>query len=262
MRVLLVDDEPLALERLEFAFRDIQGAEVVGTAADGMEALESIAALRPDLIMLDVQMPAHSGMDVARALAGGPYRPELVFVTAFEQYAPDAFAVDAADYLLKPVRFDRLRAAVERARRRQALRSVEERAAALANEVAALRTRQSPGAAFTPAYDDALWVPHRQGAVRVPVESIDWIEAARDYVMLNTSSRSHILRATMSELARRLDPAVMLRVHRSHFVRRGAVVGVERPGRGALRLRLADTVEVQVGQSYLEAVETALGLAS
>ena len=95
MRVLLVDDEPLALRRLQMAFDDIEGVEVIGTAADGDEAAHRIAALKPDLVMLDVQMPGRSGMAVASGL-GEAHRPEIVFLTAFEHYAADAFDVDAA----------------------------------------------------------------------------------------------------------------------------------------------------------------------
>src|SRR3546814_17091564 len=111
MRVLLVDDEALALDRLRTFFDNIDGVEVVGQAQDGDEALAEIARLTPDLVILDVQMPGKSGLRAAAALAVEP-RPELVFVTAHEHYDPDAFAVDAAEYLLKPVRFARLRQAV------------------------------------------------------------------------------------------------------------------------------------------------------
>src|SRR5688572_33193144 len=104
LRVLLVDDEPLALDRLVALFRQLPDVEVVGTAGDGKEAAEAIATLRPDLVMLDVQMPEKSGLAVAADMAMEE-RPEIVFVTAFEQFAPDAFEVDATDYLLKPVRF-------------------------------------------------------------------------------------------------------------------------------------------------------------
>lgn len=108
LHVLFVDDEPLALRRLETLFGDIDDVEVVSTASTDGEAEERIAKLRPDLVMLDISMPQKSGIRVAADLVADP-RPEIIFVTAFEQYAPDAFEVDAADYLLKPVRFDRLR---------------------------------------------------------------------------------------------------------------------------------------------------------
>lgn len=256
MRVLLVDDEPLALDRLKVGFGAIEGVEVAGTASDGIEAAEQIRALKPDLVILDIQMPGRSGMEIARALRPGEHRPEIIFVTAFERFAADAFEVEAADYLLKPVAFDRLRLGVERARRRRALRDAEGRVA----ELEAMRAEARPAPVEEIPYDQGIWVPGRQGAVLVPVTTIDWIEAARDYVLLNTSLKSHILRARMNDIEKRLDPAVMLRIHRSHIVRIGAVVGVERPGKGALRVVLSDGAVLQVGPNYQASVETTLKL--
>lgn len=254
MRVLLVDDEALALDRLAIFFADIEDADVVGRARDGDEALEQIKALTPDLVILDVQMPGKNGLRAAADIDVEP-RPEIVFVTAHEHYAPDAFDVDAADYLLKPVRFDRLRQAVDRARRRKSLRAVEARAGALEEEVAALKA----GAAPRPHDDDGFWVPERHGQRRVPIGAIDWIEAARDYVLLHTSMRSHLLRITMAALEERLAGSPLLRVHRSAFVRPDKVVEVKRIGR-ALCLVLGGGAEVQVGPSYVGPVKAALGL--
>ncbi|HSX56055.1 MAG TPA: LytTR family DNA-binding domain-containing protein [Sphingomonas sp.] len=241
MRVLLVDDEPPALDRLTAFFTNIPGTEIVGTAANGIEAQAAIERLRPDLVMLDIQMPEMGGLALAGTL---PFdeRPEIVFVTAFEQFAPDAFEVEAADYLLKPVRLDRLRQAVERAKRRQAGR----RAA-----------HQSVPAAPSN-FDEALWVPLRDGQTRVPVASIDWIEAAGDYAMLHTSLRSHLLRTTMSALEKRIDPAELMRVHRSAFVRLTRVVEMRRIDKWLLTLVLSDGAEVAVGPNYAKAVTAAL----
>lgn len=247
LRVLLVDDEPLALDRLVALFRQLPEVEIVGTAGDGQEASQAIAALRPDLVMLDIQMPEKSGLAVAADLPVGE-RPELVFVTAFEQFAPDAFEVEATDYLLKPVRFDRLRHAVERAKRRRALQD------------AAATARPAASARPDTAYDDAIWVQVRNGSLRVPVETIDWIEAARDYVMLHTATRSHIHRATMGALQRRLDPAQLMRVHRSAFVRMSLVTGLQRHANGGMTLTVRDGASVQVGPSYVEAVNAQLRL--
>jgi len=241
MRVLLVDDEPPALDRLTAFFTNIPGTEIVGTAANGIEAQAAIERLRPDLVMLDIQMPEMGGLALAGTL---PFdeRPEIVFVTAFEQFAPDAFEVEAADYLLKPVRLDRLRQAVERAKRRQTGR----RAAHQGLPVAPSN------------FDEALWVPLRDGQTRVPVASIDWIEAAGDYAMLHTSLRSHLLRTTMSALEKRIDPAELMRVHRSAFVRLTRVVEMRRIDKWLLTLVLSDGAEVAVGPNYAKAVTAAL----
>lgn len=241
MRVLLVDDEAAALERLQIMFANLQNVEVVGTATDGVRAASAIEELRPDLVMLDIQMPELTGLALAGRLSNAEERPEIVFVTAFEHFAPDAFDVEAADYLLKPVRLDRLRQAVERARRR--------------------RTMQSPAPASpsTSPYERAFWVQARAGQVKVPVESIDWIEAAGDYAMLHTATRGWLYRCTMSNLAERLDPAELTRVHRGAFVRLSKVAEVKREGRWQISLLLQDGVQVPVGPNYAKEVLEKLG---
>lgn len=240
LKVLLVDDEPLALKRLEALFADVDGTEVIGSAADGDEAEQQIAALQPDLVMLDISMPGKSGLRVATDLAGDK-RPEIVFVTAFEQYAPDAFEVEAADYLLKPVRFDRLRQAVERARRRQTMRSAVE-------QLASVPAPSGNG------QDDAIWVQVSTGQLRLPIDQIEWIEAAKDYVLLHTATRSFIHRMSMTALEDRLDPAQLMRVHRSTFVRPALVTGVQRLGKGLIALEMKDGAVIQVGPNYVKAV--------
>ena len=133
LRLLIVDDEALAVDRLRELLGAIEDVEIVGTASNARDAGAAIASLRPDLVLLDIQMPGGSGMSLASDLPQDE-RPEIVFVTAFENFAPDAFAVDAADYLLKPVRFDRLRQAIIRARRRIDLVAAAARGEALTGE--------------------------------------------------------------------------------------------------------------------------------
>lgn len=245
LKVLLVDDEPAALERLSALFAQIPDTRLVGVARNGREAGQAIAELSPDLVMLDIQMPELSGLALASQLPVEA-RPEIVFVTAFEVYAADAFGVEAADYLLKPVRFDRLRQAVERARRRRTLQKAFEQA-----EAAPIRDNDL----------DGIWVATRQGHIRVAVSEIDWIEAAKDYVLLHTATRSHIHRITMSALEQGLDPNKMIRVHRSAFVSPDRVEAVNRLGKGLIALILRDGVAVPVGPTYVKAVQARLGLA-
>jgi DNA-binding LytR/AlgR family response regulator len=247
LRVLLVDDEPLALRRLSTLFGDIDHVDIVGTASTGREAETQIAALAPDLVMLDISMPQKSGLRVASDLPADA-RPEIVFVTAFEQYAPDAVEVEAADYLLKPVRFDRLRQAVERARRRRTLRDAADRLAAIPEPEA-------------PPREDALWVQVAHGQIRLPIDQVEWIEAAKDYVMLHTPTRSYIHRISMTALEKLLDPDGLTRVHRSTFIRLKLVTGVQRLGKGLIALEMRDGAVVQVGPSYVKAVLARLGLA-
>jgi two-component system, LytTR family, response regulator len=244
MRVLLVDDEPLALDRLRVLCADIGGVEIVGQAQDGDSALRQIEALRPDLVILDVQMPGRNGLRTAADITVEP-RPEVVFVTAHEHYAPDAFDLEAADYILKPVRFDRLRLAADRARRRRELRDNAARTAELAAQVETLRAVATPAA-----NDPDIWVPERHGQRRVPIQTIDWIEAARDYVLLHTELRSYMLRITMAALEAKLAGTALVRVHRSAFVRPSKVVEIRKAQRN-VSVVLVDGTSVQVGPSYV-----------
>lgn len=258
MRVLLVDDEPLALTRLKIGFRDIPDTIVVGTAEDGETALTRIAELRPDVVVLDMKMPIRNGLDVARALSADD-APEVIFVTAYDQYAPEAFDVEAADYLLKPVHFDRLRIAVERARKRKAHREAGATIEELAGLVRALRERPEIDPPSLRKYESELWIPGTNGMTRVPVAAIMWIEAARDYALIHTSTRSFILRETMGALEERLDPALVLRVHRSAFVNPASVTAIRKLGKGLIALTLGNGHITPVGPSYTKAVVAALG---
>lgn len=250
LRVLLVDDEPLALERLDALLADMPEVEVVGRAQDGVEAAELIAALKPDLAMLDIQMPHRDGMSIAKVLKGEP-QTDVVFVTAFHQFAVDAFEVDAVDYLLKPAEPARLKLAIERARRR--------RDAGPRQEPPMVQAEPPPPVPAEP-YSTTLWVRRTRGLVRVELAEVEWIEAARDYVLLHTMDRSYMYRTTMEALSRRLDPALMVRVSRSAFVRRDAVVRAQRRGRGSLVLELTEGAEVPVGNTYTHAVSREFGM--
>ena len=239
MRVFIVDDEPLALDWLRAGLGRLEGIEVVGDAADGDMALLRIAAMDPDVVLLDIQMPGRNGVEVARALARRA-RPEVVFVTAFSHWAAEAFELDAADYLLKPVRADRLEEAMNRARRRL--------------------TEGSQRPAPEPNFEAGFWVRQREGLVRVLVADIRRIEADKDYALIHTHMRTYILRTTMREMEDRLDPKQIIRVHRSAFVRLSAVRKVERNRRGLMRLHTEDGAVVDVGASYAKRVAAALGL--
>ncbi|HEX8446309.1 MAG TPA: LytTR family DNA-binding domain-containing protein [Sphingomonas sp.] len=239
LRILLADDESLALDRLEALLGRMDGVVMVGRAGDGAEALDRIVALRPDLVLLDIEMPGLDGLGVAAALPADA-RPEIIFVTAHDHHAPAAFDVDAADYLLKPVDPDRLARALGRARVRRGARH--------------------PGPLAVAEASGDLWVPDRTGHRRVPIAGIDWIEAARDYVLLHTAERSHMLRITMTDLERKLAGTALVRVHRSAFVRPDRVARIGRSGRTAV-LVLTDGTSVQVGPSYLDRLDAILGTA-
>jgi len=273
IRILLVDDELLALKRLKVALEDIPETAVIGEARDGDEALALVEQLRPDLILLDISMPGRDGIAAARMLAAREKHPDVIFITAFDQFAVDAFALEAVDYLLKPVDFERLEQAIARAKRRRDERAAQDRVTELGEVVTALRSQaRAPALRPIPAPEPiaadeldaqgsgAFWVPVNGSLVRVSADLIEWVEAARDYVLLRTSTRSYILRATMTEIEKQLGSANFLRIHRSLIVRRDLVDRVERTGRGALRLVLRDGARLGVGPSYVEAVTSSLNI--
>lgn len=253
MRVLLVDDEPLAIDRLRRFCMRLDDVTVVGEAGDGHEALGKIAELSPDLVLMDIRMPGRTGVSVATSLVGGP-APEIVFVTAHAEFAANAFELGAADYLLKPVRQDRLQEAVSRARRRRHLNRTYDRLEALETERAA-----AARAPEDEAYATELWIRERGAQVRCAVRDIQRIEANRDYVLIYTPLKTFILRATMADLARKLDPREVVRVHRGAFVRLSAVERVEGDRRSPQRLHTRDGAVVEIGASYTRAVAIAFG---
>jgi two-component system response regulator AlgR len=230
LRTLLVDDEPLAIERLQILCARVAGLHLVGTASDGAAALRMVEALKPDLLLLDIAMPGLDGMAVAKALQELPARPAVIFVTAFDQFAVAAFDVSAVDYLLKPVAQDRLERAVSRVH-------------------AQVASGAGPQAAES--YTQELWVPHRSEMIRIAARDIDLIEAERDYMRLHVGPRSYLLHRTITELARRLDPGMFVRLHRSTIVQRDRIAGFKHDGMGVWTAQLRDGRELRIGRTYL-----------
>lgn len=247
LRTLIVDDEPLAVERLKVLCKQIGGLEVVGTAGDGATALREAGALAPDLVLLDMTMPELDGLGVARALSGADHPPALVFVTAHDSFAVEAFDLDAVDYVLKPVSPERLARAIQRAiaRREQGGRGEG-------------RTRQpSP-------WIGEFWVPHRSELLRIAVADVDQIDAERDYVRLHVgqgtaTSRSYLLLQTVSGLEARLDPDLFIRLHRSVILRRDRIVGLRHDGLGVWSAELNDGSAVRIGRTYLARAKAMAG---
>lgn len=240
LRTLIVDDEPLAIDVLRMLCAPLPDVEIVGTATDGEAALRLIDRLTPDLVLLDVAMPALDGVAVARILETKACPPAVVFCTAYQEYALTAFEVAAADYLLKPVEPDRLKRALDRVRTRM----------------------DRPATRLGFPWLQELWAPHRSEMVRIGIDEIDRIEAARDYMRLHVGERSFLLHQTLSGLERRLDPARFIRLHRSTIVRRGAVLGLRHEGLGVWIARLPGGVEVRIARPYVAAAKAMVGAPS
>lgn len=245
LRIGLVDDEPPAIRRLRLALAEMPDVEVVGTAGDGAAALDLIAGGGLDVVLLDIRMPGLSGLELLRRIPQDN-APVFVFVTAYSRFAAEAFDLAAADYLLKPVEFERLRQAMERARERLASRAAAERIAQLEKVVAAL----GAGAAPQPegGWISELWVPDRGERLRLPVQLIDWVEAERDYVRIHSRGRSFLLRKSIRDLEAELDPAHFLRVHRAALIRRDRVARIARRPGGLATIILQTGAEVPVSR--------------
>lgn len=242
MRTLIVDDEPLAVERMQILCARIPALHVVGTASDGAAALRLCEALAPELVLLDMTMPEVDGLGVARGLARLSPRPAVIFVTAHDHFAVEAFDCDAVDYVLKPVAQDRLERAVERALARR--------------DTATAPTETAP--AESP-WIEEFWVPHRSELIRVAAGDIDRIDAERDYVRLHVGQRSYLLLHTIQRLEDRLDPERFIRLHRSTIVRRDRIAGLKHDGLGVWSAQLADGELLRIGRTYLAKAKAMAG---
>ena len=246
MRVLIVDDEPLARGLLAEQLAEQGGVEVVGEAANGFEAVRRCEELAPDLVFLDIQMPKLSGFEVLELL--GDSAPAVVFVTAYDEYALKAFEVHAVDYLLKPVEPERLAAALDRARRRMAEAAAGPDAAGLA---AAARP---PGRAL-----ERVLV-REEGKIHVlAAERIDFVEARDDYLVFASGALRLRKQQTMADLEAQLDPGRFVRIHRSYLLNLERLARLESYGKDSWLAFLADGTRLPVSRSGYARLKDLLG---
>ncbi len=251
LRVLVADDEPLARQRIEDLLAKEDGVEIVATAATGAEAVEAIRKLKPDLVFLDVQMPAMTGLEVVEAV--GESMPAAIFVTAFDQFALKAFDLAAVDYLVKPFDDERFGQALRRARKAIELQEVERMTKRL---LSLLHAEPAPKTSYL----DRIPVEGR-GQIRVvPVDKIDYITASGPYAELHAGGRTFAVRERMQTLEEQLDPAVFFRVHRSAIVRLDRVDTLLRAPGGDYAVRLKDGTELSVSRHRRDELEQRLGV--
>lgn len=254
IRTIIVDDEELARRGIELRLAEHPDFELVAQCANGREAVEAVTREHPDVMFLDIQMPGLTGFDV---LARVPQEslPIIVFVTAFDRFALDAFEANALDYLLKPINEKRFVDALERVRtlwrQRQALAQREQMMRLLAAHQGAgtLEKTSSPKQ-----YADHVAIRDERGIERLPVERIDWIDAAGDYMCIHASGRTYVLRETMKALETILDPQRFQRVHRSTIVNLERVRRLRPYSNGEYFLTLIDGQEVKLSRSYRDKV--------
>jgi two-component system response regulator AlgR len=236
LRALLVDDEILAINRLSRSLERIPGVEVIGSTTSAREAIDLVGREAPDLLFLDISMPGLSGFEVIERLPPHAH-PAVVFVTAYDAYAVQAFGVAAADYLMKPFAQARLEEAVDRGR-------------------LWLQARAAPASAR--AGIDALWVHRHREFVRVPVEEIDWIEGHGDYARIHGPHFVGLARTTLIALEEKLDPRQFIRVHRSAICRKAAIVSLRRRSTGAMAVSLGNGDEAPVGRTFIAGLRSLL----
>jgi two-component system, LytTR family, response regulator len=256
IRVLVVDDEPLARSGVRELLQRDADLEVIGEAASGAEAVEALRELKPDLVMLDVQMPGMSGFDVIRTV-GPEHMPAVVFVTAFDQFAVRAFEVNAVDYLLKPFDDERFSLTVARAKRviRQAHAGELSRRLAELLVNAGNAPMSAPAPVSTETYADRLVVKTGGRVFFLRTDELEWIEAADYYVKLHTGGKTHLLRETMNALEARLDPRKFFRVHRSAIVHLDRIRELQPYFRGEHVLILQDGTKLKLSRARREKLE-------
>ena len=248
IRALVVDDEPVARSHLRALLEDRGDVQVIGECGDGRTAVERIRALGPDLVLLDVQMPELDGLGVVRAV--GPDRmPPVVFVTAHDQHAVDAFEVHALDYVLKPVHRARFNGAIDRVVELIRSGSTVNRSRPLAE---ALERLASPGL-------ERLAIKSGDRVLYLRVADIDWIEAADDIVRIHVGKTVHDHRATMTQIEQRLPASRFMRIHRSTIVNLERIREFQPWFQGDWILVLADGTRLQSGKSYRKRIRELMG---
>jgi two-component system, LytTR family, response regulator len=251
IRALVVDDEPLARERIRALLESEPDIEYVGECANGREAITSIEEMEPDLVFLDVQMPVVDGLGVVEAV-GADKMPAVIFVTAYDRYALRAFEVHALDYLLKPFDRQRFQKALQRVRqqlnRDQSVVNVNERLVALLEESQGGRKPL-----------ERLVIKNAGRVFFVKTEEIDWIEAASNYVRLHVGKEAHLLRETMNSLESRMDPQRFLRIHRSTIVNIERIQELQPWFHGDYVVILRDGTQLTLSRGYRQKLQELFG---
>lgn len=256
LRVLIVDDEPLALSFLRSTLIKLDSIDLVAEAKNGREAIAAVAKLQPDLMFLDIQMPGMNGFEVVQALQIQKM-PMVVFVTAFDQFAADAFDIHAVDYILKPLDAERVSRSVERALARLAGNSSD---VTNVGSVASISERLATDQKQESVRESSDGIKRKllvrdSGVVKIiPFDDIDWVDAAGDYMCVHANGETHIIRITLGELMEKLDASLFVRIHRSTIVNIERVVSITALPKGGSLLELSEGTTLKVSRNYRESV--------
>jgi len=264
LKTIIVDDEPLALDLLRTILGSIEDIEIIAECSNGRDAIAAVSSLHPDLIFLDIQMPGVNGFEVVKAMQSDTM-PMVIFATAYNQFAIDAFDLHAVDYLLKPFDPERIERAVQRAvERASAPESEAGHKTPLIGAIEEItkRLNKESGAVSGAEEDLPQGIKHKllirdSGMVKVvPFDDIDWVDAAGDYMCVHALGETHIVRSTLRELLEKLDEKMFIRIHRSTVVNIERVVSVTRLQKGGSLLHLADGNSLRVSRNYREAIRS------
>jgi two-component system LytT family response regulator len=250
IRVLIVDDEPLARGVLREMLQSDPEVAIVGECANGQEAVQAIQELDPELVFLDIQMPEMGGFEVLDALEEGQ-APHLVFVTAYDQYAVRAFEVHAIDYILKPFDRERFQVSWQRAK----AQVLKERSAGMEQKILSLLEELKAGNKYL----ERLVIKSSGRIYFLETNEIDWIQAEGNYVSVHAGKKSHLLRETISSLENQLDPKKFLRIHRSAIVRIDSIKELQPWFHGEYHILLHDGTQLTLSRNYRDRLQEALG---
>jgi two-component system LytT family response regulator len=261
MKAIIVDDEELARQGLEMRLDAFDNVEVVKCCANAKDALQAIADLEPDLMFLDIQMPGKTGVEMIQEIQSDTL-PMIIFVTAYDSFAIDAFEIHAIDYLLKPVENERLAESIEKAWQHKSQVGVASEKQRLLSLLVSL-TGKSPTAIGelldaedqSKEHADRLAIKDGSTITFVPIKDIDWVDAAGDYMCVHVDNATHIMRITMKELESKLDPSTFQRVHRSTMVNLRRVEKVSSHINGEFHLTLSCGSSLKMSRSYKEKIK-------
>jgi two-component system LytT family response regulator len=247
---LIVDDEPMARERIADLLRSRGDVDILGECGNGLEAIDAIRRQRPDLVFMDVQMPEMGGFEAIETLDEAEL-PEIIFTTAYDKFALRAFEVHAVDYLLKPFERDRFFSALEAARMRVQARVNENVANRMSTLVEELRSRSSGPAKIAIKTEGRILL--------VEVDDIQWVEAAGNYAELHTAVKSHLVRETMTRLAERLPEEDFVRINRSAIVNLASVRELQPSFHGEYTVFLKDGAKLKLSRTHRDKLDRLLG---
>jgi two-component system LytT family response regulator len=259
LRAIVVDDEGLARRGLKIRLDKIGGVDVIAECKNGREAIASISTEQPDVVFLDIQMPGMDGFDVVRELQADNM-PMIVFVTAFDHYAVHAFDVHAVDYVLKPVEEDRLRDAVNKAREQLDQQRGSNRKQQLLELIMNMTGKSEVGIdalveAGGQSFPEKLTIKDGDQITIVPIVEIDWVDAAGDYMCVHASGVTYVMRITMKELEKQLDPSLFQRIHRSTLINVNRIVKLISHINGEFFVTLESGARLKMSRTYKDKLQ-------